>query len=246
MPCQTQKSPHVRQAGRRLAQTRQRSGFVHMRGPAKTRYTAPSALRPPTMLPLDPDHARHWLSERLARPLAELPGDIPHRHPSHTRPAAVLVPLLWHPGQPTVLLTRREAGLRHHAGQISFPGGKQEADDASACAAALREAHEEIGLAPERVTVVGELPAYVTVTGFCVTPVVGLILPPVRLTAQVGEVAEIFELPLPLALNPANYIRHDYQQEGRRGQYLSLTHGDQFIWGATAAMLRILLAALAE
>ena len=168
------------------------------------------------MLPLDPDHARHWLSERLARPLAELPGDIPHRQPSHTRPAAVLVPLLWHPGQPTILLTRREAGLRHHAGQISFPGGKQEADDASACAAALREAHEEIGLAPERVTVVGELPAYVTVTGFCVTPVVGLILPPVRLTAQVGEVAEIFELPLPLALNPANYIRHDYQQEGRR------------------------------
>ena len=159
---------------------------------------------------------------------------------------AVLVPLLWHPGQPTVLLTRREAGLRHHAGQISFPGGKQEADDASACATALREAHEEIGLCPERVAVVGELPAYVTVTGFCVTPVVGLILPPVRLTAQVGEVAEIFELPLPLALNPDNYVRHDYQQEGRRGQYLSLTHGDQCIWGATAAMLRILLAALAE
>ena len=196
------------------------------------------------LLPAHLDAAHDWLSTRLSHPLEALPGDIPHRQPAHTRPAAVLIPLLWRPDAPAIVLTQRETGLRHHPGQISFPGGKLEPDDASARAAALREAHEEIGLAPEQVRVVGELPSYVTVTGFQVLPVVGLLAPPVAWRPQAGEVAEIFELPLSLALDPHNYVRHDYEQDGRRGQYLSITHVERFIWGATAAMLRLLQAAL--
>lgn len=198
------------------------------------------------MLPTHIDAAHDWLLTRLAHPLAERPGDVPHRQPNLTRPAAVLIPLVWRPESPGIVLTRRESGLRHHAGQISFPGGKLEPDDPSPRAAALREAHEEIGLAPQQVQVVGELPEYVTVTGFLVTPVVGLIAPPLDLRPQAGEVAEIFELPLSLALDPGNYVRHDYEQDGRRGQYLSLTHQERFIWGATAAMLRLLQAALSR
>ena len=142
------------------------------------------------------------------------------------------VPLVWRPDGPGVLLTRRTEGLRHHAGQISFPGGKREPGDVDAVACALREAQEEIALAPHLVRLVGELPPYVTITGFSVTPVVGLLLPPAGLVPQPGEVAEIFELPLDRVLDVR--LRH----------YLSLSYGDHFVWGATAAMLRILACAV--
>ena len=115
-------------------------------------------------------------------------------------------------------------------GRSSFPGGKLEPDDPSPRAAALREAHEEIGLAPQQVQVVGELPEYVTVTGFgdargwadCATA---------GFAPTGGRGGGDFELPLSLALDAGNYVRHDYEQDGRRGQYLSLTHQERFIWG---------------
>ena len=133
----------------------------------------PSLILPPAL----PDAAR-WLSDCLARfDPGQQAGDIPDRHhDADARPAAVLVPLVWRPDGPGVLLTRRTEGLRHHAGQISFPGGKREPGDVDAVACALREAQEEIALAPHLVRLVGELPPYVTITGFSVTPVVGLLL----------------------------------------------------------------------
>ena len=201
----------------------------------------PSLILPPAL----PDAAR-WLSDCLARfDPGQQAGDIPARHhDADARPAAVLVPLVWRPDGPGVLLTRRTEGLRHHAGQISFPGGKREPGDVDAVACALREAQEEIALAPHLVRLVGELPPYVTITGFSVTPVVGLLLPPAGLVPQPGEVAEIFELPLDRVLDVRQYERHTIERDGRLRHYLSLSYGDHFVWGATAAMLRILACAV--
>jgi 8-oxo-dGTP pyrophosphatase MutT (NUDIX family) len=173
-----------------------------------------------------------------------------------TVPAAVLIPLVWRPDGaeqgllPRVLLTQRTEHLKKHAGQISFPGGRAEPDDASLVATALREAHEEVGLAPERVEVLGSLPTYITGTGFEVTPVVGLIeaLPHERdslhLTPDAGEVASVFEVPLSFLMNPAHHQRHAVDHQGRALSYFSMPWRPQpdqpeyFIWGATAAMLR--------
>ncbi len=199
-------------------------------------------------LPADPSAAAAWLSRCLtAFDPAQRPGDVPWRDDLDvTRPAAVLVPLVWHPDQVTVLLTRRTDGLRDHAGQVSFPGGKVDPDDVDVLAAALREAREEIALDSALVHPVGTLPQYVTITGYAVTPVVGLIVPPFEVEAQPGEVAEIFELPLELALDVRNYERHNYERDGRRGFYLSLSYREHFVWGATAAMLRLLAQAIAD
>lgn len=199
-------------------------------------------------LPADPLLATEWLGRRLAAfDPGQRPGDVPWRDDlTETRPAAVLVPLIWHPDRATVLLTRRTDGLRDHAGQVSFPGGKVDPEDADAVAAALREAREEIALDSALVHPIGALPQYVTITGYAVTPVVGLIVPPFEVEAQPGEVAEIFELPLELALDVRNYERHSYEREGRRGFYLSLSYREHFVWGATAAMLRLLARALTD
>lgn len=173
-----------------------------------------------------------------------------------TVPAAVLVPLVWRPGLsregagPRVLLTQRTAHLKKHAGQISFPGGRAEPDDASLVATALREAQEEVGLHPDRIEILGHLPPYVTGTGFVVTPVVGLIEAEAheheQLTLQpdAGEVAEVFEVPLAFLMNPAHHRRHELAFQGQALSYFSMPWRAQpeaseyFIWGATAAMLR--------
>ncbi len=172
-------------------------------------------------------------------------------------PAAVLVPVvlrqeagsgLWLP--PTVLLTQRTAHLKKHGGQISFPGGRAEASDRDLVFTALREAHEEVGLAPARVEVLGSLPTHVTGTGFVVTPVVGLVMASphehdrLDLQHDPSEVEEVFEVPLGFLMDPSNHRRHVLDLDGQALSYLSMPWAspecdtERFIWGATAAMLR--------
>ncbi len=155
-------------------------------------------------------------------------------------PAAVLVPIVLHPAGQTVLLTQRTAHLRDHAGQISFPGGRVEADDLTPTHTALRETEEEIGLSRESIEIVGFLPEYRTGTGFRVTPVVALVHPPFTVQPDPFEVAEIFEVPLDFLLDPANHQRHSLHYRGALRNYFAMPYGDYFIWGATAGMIRSL------
>jgi len=153
------------------------------------------------------------------------------------RDAAVLVPIVDRPHELTVLLTRRSADLPDHAGQISFPGGGIDPGDADAEAAALREAQEEVGLAPRHVTLLGRLDTYLVRTGFSVVPVVGLLHPPFDLRAEAGEVDEIFEVPLAYFLDPANRQLHSRMFRGAERFFYAYPYGDYYIWGATAGML---------
>jgi 8-oxo-dGTP pyrophosphatase MutT (NUDIX family) len=152
-------------------------------------------------------------------------------------PAAVLLGVVDRPEGPAILLTQRTEHLRDHAGQISFPGGRVEPVDPSVEAAALREAEEEIGLAPAKVEVLGQLTPYHTVTGFCIHPVVGWIEPPLQLRLDRFEVAEVFEVPLQFVLDPANHRRQSYRRGALTRAYYVLPYGGRFIWGATAGIL---------
>lgn len=152
-------------------------------------------------------------------------------------PAAVLVALVEREAGLTVLLTQRQAHLKDHAGQISFPGGRLEPSDASEEAGALREAEEEIGLDPKLPTVVGRLDTYVTRTGFRVTPVVALVRPPFDLRLQVEEVSDAFEVPLSFVVDPTNHQLRSRVYMGRERQFFVLPYRNRFIWGATAGML---------
>lgn len=154
-----------------------------------------------------------------------------------TTPAAVLVPIVLRTDQPTVLLTKRTAHLRDHAGQISFPGGRLEPDDAGPVHAALRETEEEIGLSSRHVEVIGYLPDYLTGTGFSVTPVVAFIMPPFDLHPDPYEVAEVFEVPLSFLLDPVNHQQHEIQWRGKLRKFHAMPYGDRYIWGATAGMI---------
>jgi 8-oxo-dGTP pyrophosphatase MutT (NUDIX family) len=169
--------------------------------------------------------------------------------------ASVLVPLVLRDEGLSVLLTRRTEHLRDHAGQISFPGGRAEAADANAAATALREAEEEVGLARDSVEIIGTLPIYTTVTKYVVTPVVGLLHPPLTLKLDPFEVAEAFEVPLSFLMTPAHHQRHQVELDGLSRQFLSMpwdglgadgVYRRYFIWGATAAMLRNLYAFLSD
>lgn len=154
------------------------------------------------------------------------------------RPAAVLVPLIERREGPRVVLTRRAALLKHHPGQVAFPGGKQDPQDASAMAAALRESEEEIGLPARAVTILGSLSPHVTVTGFAVSPFVGLVAPGFRPNLAKAEVDELFEVPLSFVLDPANFQIHGRRWQGHLRRYYVLPFGPHYIWGATARMLR--------
>ncbi|SPJ17545.1 putative NUDIX hydrolase [Burkholderiales bacterium] len=157
------------------------------------------------------------------------------------RPAAVLIPLIARADGLHVLFTVRAADLPDHAGQISFPGGRVEPGDASAVDTALREAREEIELDQRRVEVLGTLPPYRTISGFQVTPVVGLIGPGADLRADPVEVEELFEVPLSFLMDGANHQRRlVIQENNRRGVYAMEYFGRRryMIWGTTAAMLR--------
>lgn len=160
--------------------------------------------------------------------------------------AAVLVPIV-RQARPTVLLTQRTAHLSSHAGQVAFPGGRTDPEDRHAEATALREAHEEVGLPPDRVEVIGRLPEYLTGTNYRVTPVVGLVDPGLALSLQPHEVADAFEVPLAWLMDPASHRRHRvdlgdnavrefWSMPWTAGQGASAR--EYFIWGATAAMIR--------
>jgi 8-oxo-dGTP pyrophosphatase MutT (NUDIX family) len=151
--------------------------------------------------------------------------------------AAVLVPLVARPEGTTVLLTRRTDHLHHHAGQISFPGGRIEAEDPSPEDAALRETEEEIGLGRDRIELIGRLGLYRTRTGFEITPVVGWVTPPFDLAPDRFEVAEVFEVPLAFVADPANHERHSREWQGTVRHFYVLPYGGYYIWGATAGML---------
>ncbi len=154
------------------------------------------------------------------------------------RPAGVLAPLLWQNGRLDVLLTKRSSALKHHPGQVAFPGGKQDKGDADVIAAALREADEEIGLPRSIVQVLGTMPSHETVTGFHVTPVIALITAPFQIKPEPGEVEEVFAVPLDHVMNPDNYLIQSRRWRGTRRHYFTIPYGPYYIWGATARMLR--------
>jgi 8-oxo-dGTP pyrophosphatase MutT (NUDIX family) len=151
--------------------------------------------------------------------------------------AAVMVPLVERQAGLHVLLTQRTAHLADHAGQISFPGGRVEPQDASREETALRETEEEIGLARGRVRLLGRLPAYEIPSGFRITPVVAWIEPPFELTLDAFEVAAAFEAPLAHFLDLDRYQRREYRFRGRHRHYMAIPYEGRYIWGATAGML---------
>jgi 8-oxo-dGTP pyrophosphatase MutT (NUDIX family) len=152
-------------------------------------------------------------------------------------PASVLIPIITHAAGLTVLFTQRTTSLKHHSGQVSFPGGRAEAGDAGPEVTALRETEEELGLARARVEVLARLPEYSTRTGFRVTPVVGLVAPPLELVPDAREVDAVFEVPLAVLLDPGNHRRETREFFGRAATYYVIEHEDKRIWGATAGMI---------
>jgi 8-oxo-dGTP pyrophosphatase MutT (NUDIX family) len=154
------------------------------------------------------------------------------------RPAGVLAPIIEDERGLSLLLTKRSAALKHHPGQIAFPGGKQDEGDVDVIAAALREADEEIGLSPENVEVLGTLPRHETVTSFDVTPVIGFVKAPFDVRPEPGEVDEVFSVPLDHVLNPDNYLIQSRRWRGQMRHYFVVPYGPYYIWGATARMLR--------
>ena len=184
---------------------------------------------------------RERIAEGLARP-APAPGpDDLHlaapRDGARVTEAAVLMPLVHRAGRLQVLLTQRTPHLDNHASQISFPGGRVEAGDASREETALRETEEEIGLPRSAVAVLGRLPVYENLSGFRITPVVGWIEPPISLRPDSFEVAAAFEAPLEHFLSTVNYQRREFHFRGRHRHYMAIPYEGRYIWGATAAML---------
>lgn len=194
------------------------------------------------------DALRPWITAKLD-PLVE-PGRAslhsdydmnPHARPGQAlplRPAAVLAPLIMRPEGLTVLLTRRADTLRQHSGQIAFPGGRCDPGE-TPWQAALREAHEEVGLDPSFVELAGLLTPYETVTAYRVIPVVGFVRPGFTLTLNAGEVAEAFEAPFTFLMDAANHQRQFRETpSGEKRHFYAMPYEDYYIWGATAGMLR--------
>ncbi len=209
--------------------------------------TKPIAFPEPHLLPVA------LLRERLrgCLTLGDCPGEelrigpfslsstprLRHMLPTNPTPAAVLIPLIDHADELTVLLTHRATDLKHHPGQISFPGGRLEPDDIDAVAAALRETEEEIGLPRHQIEVLGRLPDHVVITGYRVTPIVALVRPGFDLKLDPMEVAATFEAPLRHLLDPATHARRVRQVGGEDFVTYDLPWQGFNIWGATAGML---------
>jgi 8-oxo-dGTP pyrophosphatase MutT (NUDIX family) len=203
--------------------------------------------------PASPEELRAWISSHLD-PLEERDPakgitrsdydlDPTHTTPPHDAslmPASVLVPLVERPEGLSVILTRRADTLRRHTGQVALPGGRRDPGE-TPWQTALREAHEEIGLDPAFVTLAGLSTPYQTGTGFIITPVVGFVREGFVLEPNPAEVAHIFETPFGYLMDPSNYERHEREApDGQRRRFYATTYADQYIWGATAGMLRAL------
>jgi 8-oxo-dGTP pyrophosphatase MutT (NUDIX family) len=192
-----------------------------------------------------PDHdPAHW--HLAGRPLAEAAAAAAARAamPPTLRAAAVLVPIIDRPRSPSLLLTARAGHLRHHAGQISFPGGGIEANDEDVVAAALRETHEEIGIEGRYIEPLGFLPDEIVLTGFRITPVVALLRPEFSLRIDESEVAEVFEIPLDYVADGRNYTPVQRRLRGIDVTLNDLNYNGRVVWGATAGMLQVLHRAL--
>ena len=205
-------------------------------------YTRPVLTRIEPVLPdLGPDEIRRRLANRPPVESLLTADDLEKQReaasaPSLT-PAAVLLLVVNRSEGPVVVFTQRTADLADHAGQISFPGGRAHPEDADPAGTALREAREEVGLDPGAVELLGELPDYLTSTGYRVRPVVGWVEPPLDFTPDPREVADIFEVPLAFLLDDANHRHESAYYRGRLRKYWAMPWRGRFIWGATAGML---------
>jgi 8-oxo-dGTP pyrophosphatase MutT (NUDIX family) len=166
--------------------------------------------------------------------------------PDDAKDAAVLVPVVARDTGPTVLLTERASGLRHHAGQIAFPGGRVDPEDGSVLAAAYREAEEEIGLDRRFIRPLGYLDPYLSSTNYLVMPVVGLVSPGYTLHLNPNEVADTFEVPLAFLMDPRRHELHTRELRGMQRRYYAIVFGDRYIWGVTAGIVRNLYEFIGE
>jgi 8-oxo-dGTP pyrophosphatase MutT (NUDIX family) len=194
------------------------------RARARLTLDLPASLTDPNVIPKRGDHDADPVMEKIAavRPI---------------RPAAVLVPVIARE-EPMVLLTQRAAHLTEHSGQISFPGGKIDAADESPAFAALREAHEEIGLDRKHARAVGYLDLYMTTLGYRIVPVIAQIEPGFVLKLNAAEVDNVFEVPLAFVMDQANHQRHSRDWQGMTRHYYAIPFGERYIWGVTAGILR--------
>jgi 8-oxo-dGTP pyrophosphatase MutT (NUDIX family) len=184
---------------------------------------------PPVWQPEITDESRHVIATNIISK-RQAAGKV-------TR-AAVLIPLLLRSEGLSVLLTQRTDHLHDHAGQISFPGGRMDEGDSDPNDTALRESEEEIGLHRQGVEIIGHLPQYLTVSGYSVTPVVGLVKPQAEYVLDAFEVADVFEVPLHFLMDPANHQVRVWSSDQGGRRFYSMPHENRFIWGATAGMLR--------
>jgi 8-oxo-dGTP pyrophosphatase MutT (NUDIX family) len=196
------------------------------RARARLNFDVPAGLTDASIIPLSGDQGNDRMLEIVAR---EQP----------IRPAAVLIAVVDRP-EPTVLLTQRSAHLNDHAGQISFPGGKIDPADVSPLDAALREAHEEVGLEREFIDPVGYLDLYGTAFGFRILPTVARVRPGFTMRVSAAEVDDVFEVPLAFLMNPANHQIHAKEFRGIERSYYAMPYEERYIWGATAGILRVL------
>jgi 8-oxo-dGTP pyrophosphatase MutT (NUDIX family) len=196
------------------------------RARARLRFEVPPGLTDASVVPPSGDQGTDRMLQIIAR---ERP----------IRPAAVLIPVVDH-AQPTVLLTQRSEHLNDHAGQISFPGGKIDATDASPVDAALREAEEEIGLSREFIDPIGYLDLYATSFGFRILPTLARVKPGFKLRINHAEVDDAFEVPLAFLMDPANHQVHSKPFRGIERSYYAMPFEERYIWGATAGILRVL------
>lgn len=200
-------------------------------------YSAPRELRAWIERHLDPLEERE--ASQATSDFDLTPNAFPNE-PVELVPAAVLVGLIQRDHGFSVLLTRRSDTMRRHTGQVALPGGRCDPGE-SVWQTALREAHEEVGLHPDFVSLAGLSSPYRTGTGYLVTPVVGFVREGFTLTANPDEVADIFETPFGFLMDPVNYEEHEREApDGQKRRFYAMTHEDQYIWGATAGMLRAL------